>query len=60
MENENDNNKIIVDIKAVRSSNKHETLTMMMIMMMMIIIIINCGINKFKLTEPFLTTNRTL
>jgi len=30
------------------------------IVVVVIIIIINCGINKFKLTEPFLTTNQTL
>jgi len=30
------------------------------VVVVVIIIIINCGINKFKLTEPFLTTNQTL
>ena len=36
-----------------------ETMIKMM-MMMIIIVILNCGVNKFKLTEPFLTTNQTL
>ena len=36
------------------------SIIVVVVVVVIIIIIINCGINKFKLTEPFLTTNQTL
>ena len=47
-----------INVKFQRGSDI--IIIIIIVVIIIIIIIIYCGINKFKLTEPFLTTNQTL
>jgi len=58
--NVNNGGKVLAKPTILYGGINPQFVSIIVVIVVVVVIIINCGINKFKLTEPFLTTNQTL